>query len=164
MVKNKQPEHNLSASARSNVQSNAHSTATIEETLHVMLKTHPNPAQRSRAEVMQCIEACIACAAACTACADACLAEDHVHDLVSCISMNTDCADICRATGQVLMRQVGPDWEVKSKQLAACGSVCARCAAECEQHAEMHEHCRVCAEICRHCEQACDQLLKTLPA
>ncbi len=137
---------------------------TLQDTIDVMMKTHPNPAGAPNDALMLCIEACITCATACTACADACLAEEHVSDLASCILMNTDCADICHATGQVLMRQSTATWDVTRRQLEACRTACARCAEMCEQHAAAHEHCRACAIACRYCEDACHTMLAALPA
>ena len=140
------------------------SDVNLESTLDALWRAHPHAAQGPSAELMRCVEACIACATACTACADACLAEEALHDLASCVLMNTDCADICHATGQVLMRRFAPDWQVLRKQVEACKTACRRCAARCEHHAALHEHCRVSGEVCRRCHTACEQLLAVLPA
>ncbi len=127
--------------------------------VQAMLRTHPQQNELDAEALITCIDACFECAQSCTACADACLGEPEVAELVECIRLNLDCADVCKVTGQMLMRQTMPSFELWHSQLYACSLACQVCGAMCEHHADMHEHCRICAEACRECEMACQQLM-----
>ena len=124
-----------------------------------MLQTSPSDPGYPSAELVECIEACMACTQACVACADACLGEEMVPELRRCITTDLNCADICAATARVLSRQTAYDAQLTRGVLDACRQACQTCAVECERHAEMHEHCRICADACRRCEAACAVLL-----
>lgn len=128
-----------------------------------MLRSYPaDLGGVDREKLARCIDECISCAQACTACADACLSEKKVAELTKCIRTDLDCADICEATGRVLSRHTGYDFNITRAQLQACAVACKACADECETHAGTHDHCRVCAEACRRCEQACNDLVTSL--
>ncbi|OXM75125.1 MULTISPECIES: four-helix bundle copper-binding protein [Amycolatopsis] len=130
-----------------------------------MLDTYPaDLGQVDRAQLVRCVEACLACAQACTACADACMSEpdERLPELRKCIRSNVDCADVCDTTARILSRHTGYDANITRAVLEACATVCRSCGDECAGHAERMEHCRVCAEACRRCERACRDLITAL--
>jgi hypothetical protein len=127
----------------------------IQQMIAVHPAAHPRVGGKLDDALMRCIDACCDCAQTCVSCADACLAEKSVANLTQCIRLNLDCADVCKATAGIAIRRTGRNEAVVKRLLEVCAEACRACGEECRRHAGMHDHCRICADACKRCEQAC---------
>ncbi|MFP2896140.1 four-helix bundle copper-binding protein [Corallococcus sp. 4LFB] len=110
-------------------------------------------AMRSKDEMRECIDNCLACHRVCLETLADGLQRGGKHAEPRHLRLLMDCADICDTSARFMLR--GSD--LHSRTCFACAEVCAACADACEKMSD-EGMMKACAEACRRCEESCRRM------